>query len=272
MKQEKQGMKQEGLGMQQEKPGRKREKLKKARELWTRGKKQPAFLWAFQIVAVLFFAIVVALFFFQSVTMRENSMEPTLDTGDRIFVNRFSYQFSEPKRGDIIVFKTSASDDAALHIKRVIGLPGESVRISDGEILIDGEVYQEAGSFPVIQNPGLAETSVTLGSGIFLFWGIIRNNSEDSRYGDIGNVQKTVYSGQGMVCIFALGKIWIFERLTDEYTMVSWPYDESKTSNAGRYKIDRSADRTCGCAGAHEQPESGCGSAWTEQSTADSAQ
>ena len=188
MKQEKQGMKQEKSGMQQEKPGRKREKLKKARELWTRGKKQPAFLWAFQIVAVLFF--------FQSVTMRENSMEPTLDTGDRIFVNRFSYQFSEPKRGDIIVFKTSASDDAALHIKRVIGLPGESVRISDGEILIDGEVYQEAGSFPVIQNPGLAETSVTLGSGEYFVLGDNRNNSEDSRYGDIGNVQKQYIVGK----------------------------------------------------------------------------
>ena len=196
MKQEKQGMKQEKSGMQQEKPDRKREKLKKARELWTRGKKQPAFLWAFQIVAVLFFAIVVALFFFQSVLMRENSMEPTLDTGDRIFVNRFSYQFSEPKRGDIIVFKTSASDDAALHIKRVIGLPGESVRISDGEILIDGEVYQEAGSFPVIQNPGLAETSVTLGSGEYFVLGDNRNNSEDSRYGDIGNVQKQYIVGK----------------------------------------------------------------------------
>ena len=185
--------------MQQEKPGRKREKLKKARELWTRGKKLPAFLWAFQIVAVLFFAIVVALFFFQSVTMRENSMEPTLDTGDRIFVNRFSYQFSEPKRGDIIVFKTSASDDAALHIKRVIGLPGDTIAIEDGKIYINGSAE------PLQEDYLKEEWTVATGPYTFevpeesyFMMGDNRNDSWDARYWSNTYVTKDKILGKAL--------------------------------------------------------------------------
>ena len=59
---------------------------------------------------------------FQSVTMQESSMEPTLTVGEKFFVNRGIYKVSSPKRGDIIVFKTNGSDEAALHIGRVIGL------------------------------------------------------------------------------------------------------------------------------------------------------
>ena len=88
--------------------------------------------WIFQIVVTLVFAAVVALMLFQTVTMQENSMEPTISVGDRFFINKAVYKFSSPERGDLIVFRANASDDAALHIRRVIGLPGETVQISDG--------------------------------------------------------------------------------------------------------------------------------------------
>ena len=74
-------------------------------------------------------------------------MEPTLQVGERFFVNRAVYKVSSPERGDIIVYKTSGSDDAALHIGRVIGLPGETVQISNGAVLINGEVYNENKNF-----------------------------------------------------------------------------------------------------------------------------
>lgn len=154
--------------------------------------------WVFEIAVTLVFAALTAVLMFQTVTMQESSMEPTLSVGDRFFMNRVVYKLSSPKRGDIIVFRTNASDDAALHIRRVIGLPGETVQIRDGQIYIDGELYDESRDFPEITNPGLAENGVSLKAGEYFVLGDNRNNSEDSRYADIGMVKKR----------YIVGKIW----------------------------------------------------------------
>ena len=114
--------------------------------------------WIFQIAVVLIFGILAGIALFQSVTVQESTMEPTLQVGERFFVNRAVYKVSSPERGDIIVYKTSGSDDAALHIGRVIGLPGETVQISNGAVLINGEVYNENKNFPEISNAGLHPT------------------------------------------------------------------------------------------------------------------
>ena len=163
--------------------------------------------WIFEILVTLVFAAVVALMMFQTVTMQESSMEPTISVGDRFFINKAVYKFSSPKRGDLIVFRSNASDDAALHIRRVIGLPGETIQISGGRILIDGEVYKEGKDFPMISNPGLASSSITLESGEYFVLGDNRNNSEDSRYADVGMIKKR----------YIAGKIWFtcapFEKL-----------------------------------------------------------
>ena len=121
--------------------------------------------WIFQIAVVLIFGILVGMAMFQSVTVQESAMEPTLQVGESFFVNRAIYKVSSPERGDIIVYKTSGSDDAALHIGRVIGLPGETVQISNGTILINGEIYDEKHDFPEISNGGLASSGISLESG-----------------------------------------------------------------------------------------------------------
>ena len=152
-------------------------------------------IWVFQIAVVLACAVVVAIFFFQSVTMQEGSMEPTLATGDRFFINRMAYKLGSPKRGDIIAFKTSTKAEASLHIKRVIGLPGETIQIKDGQILINGETYKEGRDLPSITNPGVAEEEIFLQAGEYFVLGDNRNNSDDSRYGDVGNIQKKNIEG-----------------------------------------------------------------------------
>ena len=127
--------------------------------------------WIFQIAVVLIFGILAGIALFQSVTVQESTMEPTLQVGERFFVNRAVYKVSSPERGDIIVYKTSGSDDAALHIGRVIGLPGETVQISNGAVLINGEVYNENKNFPEISNAGLASDGVSLESGEYFVLG-----------------------------------------------------------------------------------------------------
>ena len=155
-------------------------------------------VWIFQIAVVLVFAAMTSLFFFRTVTMQESAMEPTYQVGQNFFLNRVAYTFGSPKRGDLIVFKTNASDEAALHIRRVIGLPGETIQIKDGQIYIDGELYKESRDLDLIENTGLAQDGVTLQSGEYFVLGDNRNNSEDSRYADIGNVKKR----------YIVGKLW----------------------------------------------------------------
>ena len=163
--------------------------------------------WVFQIMVTLIFGVLVGISMFQSVTMQESAMEPTLQVGERFFINRGVYKVSSPKRDDIIVYKTSGSDDAALHIGRVIGLPGETVQISNGNILINGAVYNENKDFPEISNAGLASDGVSLESGEYFILGDNRNNSEDSRYGDIGNINKK----------YIVGKVWFVISPKDKF-------------------------------------------------------
>lgn len=163
--------------------------------------------WIFQILVALVFGILVGISLFQSVTMQENSMEPTLQVGECFFANRALYKVSSPKRDDIIVYKTSGSDDAALHIGRVIGLPGETVQISNGNILINGEVYDENHDFPEISNAGVASSGISLESAEYFILGDNRNNSEDSRYGDIGNINKK----------YIVGKVWFIISPKDKF-------------------------------------------------------
>ena len=125
-------------------------------------------------------------------------MDPTLNAGDVLLVDRMAYRFSTPKREISSYIKQAMIKKASTHIKRIIGLPGETIQIKDGQILIDGETYQEDGEFPGIENAGVAETKVALDSGEYFVLGDNRNNSEDSRYADMGNVKKRNI----------IGKVW----------------------------------------------------------------
>ena len=136
--------------------------------------------------------------FFKARYVRDYVAAAKLNAGDVLLVDRMAYRFSTPKRGDIIVYKTGDDKKASTHIKRIIGLPGETIQIKDGQILIDGETYQEDGEFPGIENAGVAETKVALDSGEYFVLGDNRNNSEDSRYADMGNVKKRNI----------IGKVW----------------------------------------------------------------
>ena len=152
----------------------------------------------FQLAIAVVFGALVALMFFGSVTMQENSMEPTIKVGDTFLMNQLVYRFREPERGDIIVFRTNGNDKAALHISRVIALPGETIRIVNGRIYIDEVLFQENNAYPSITNPGLALDGIDVESEEYFVLGDNRNNSEDSRYSSIGKVKRK----------YIVGKLW----------------------------------------------------------------
>ena len=127
-------------------------------------------IWTFQIAVVCLIAFVFVWYFGQRVSTIGDSMKPVLENGDITLINRIVYNASSPKRGDIIAFKPNGNENSHYYIKRIIGLPGETVEIKDGEILINGEKIEEDYKTTKIDDPGIVEEPITLGGDEFLFW------------------------------------------------------------------------------------------------------
>jgi len=166
-------------------------------------------LWIVEIIAVLVLGVVLAVGFGKTTVMQEGSMDPTLNAGDTLLINRTAYRFSSPKRGDIIVFKLSDDQKASTHIKRIVGLPGETVQIKEGQILIDGEIYQEKQGFPMIQNAGMADQKITLKKDEYFVLGDNRNHSSDSRDPSVGILHRDELIGRAWIRIWPLDSIGV---------------------------------------------------------------
>ncbi len=152
------------------------------------------FGWAWQILLVCLIAFVLVWFWGQRVSNTGNSMQPVLNNGDVVLVDRIIYNASSPKRNDVIVFKPKGNENAGFYVKRVIGLPGETVQIKDGYVYIDGKELEELATATVIDDPGIAEEPIELAGDEYFVLGDNRSASEDSRMANIGNVKrKNIY-------------------------------------------------------------------------------
>ena len=141
-------------------------------------------------VAAVFLAFVIVYSIGMRTSVIGDSMETTLFNGQEILVNRVLYRLSTPKRGDVIVFLPNGNQNSHFYVKRVVGLPGETVQIKDGSVYIDGVFLEEPEEFDRMVDAGIAENELTLAMDEFFVLGDNRNSIEDSRSGNIGGVKK----------------------------------------------------------------------------------
>ncbi|HBI60128.1 MAG TPA: signal peptidase I, partial [Lachnospiraceae bacterium] len=146
---------------------------------------------------------VVPRYVIQRTQVDGRSMMNTLHDKESLLVEKVTYHFKDPDRFDIITFYPQGRDHEEYYIKRVIGLPGETIQITGNTIYIDGEVLKENYGREPMESGGIAEESVKLGEDEFFVLGDNRNESVDSRDGeDVGVVKKENIDGHAILRIY----------------------------------------------------------------------
>ena len=136
--------------------------------------------WVIVLELAIILAVILNMFIVVNAVIPSASMETTIMTGDRIFGNRLAYLNNGPKRGDVVIFRFP-DDEKQLFIKRVIGLPGETLQVRDGLVYINGSDTPLAE--PYVNGVPLGDYGpVTIPEGAYFMMGDNRNNSADSRY------------------------------------------------------------------------------------------
>ncbi len=166
-----------------------------------------ALSWVFTFAAAILVALVLKNFVIINATVPTGSMENTIMPGDDLFGFRLAYQFSEPKRGDIIIFKYP-DDEEEKYVKRIIGLPGETVRISNAKVYIDDS------ETPLQEEYLKDEWTVATGpfefqvpEGCYFVMGDNRNDSWDARYWDNTYVAREKIIGKAEWVYFPFDRI-----------------------------------------------------------------
>ncbi|MDZ7679665.1 MAG: signal peptidase I [Acidimicrobiales bacterium] len=162
--------------------------------------------WIVVIVGALIVALLIKTFLFQAFYIPSESMEPTLVNRDRVVVNKLSYRLHDVNRGDLVVFDRPPNEpvtDIEELIKRVIGLPGETVEARDGSIYIDGqglnEPYLNSETFTQAFGP------ITVPADHVFVMGDNRGNSRDSRV--FGPIDQDLIVGRAFVLVWPLGRL-----------------------------------------------------------------
>jgi signal peptidase I len=155
-------------------------------------------IWLLLIVLTITASYFITTNVFVKTAVAGVSMEPTLMEGQVVIVNKIEYYLKSPKRNDVIVYKQSNREHSYYEIKRVIGLPGENVKIKNGIIYINDEVLKEKIKTETIENAGLAEEGIKLDDNEYFVLGDNRNDSEDSRFASVGNVLRNEILGKAV--------------------------------------------------------------------------
>ena len=175
-----------------------------------------SFIYSFTetVLISLVLAIVLYLFIMTPHEVVGNSMHPTYKNGEFLKANKISYKFSEPQRGDVVIFKYSDTQD---FIKRIIGIPGDKVMIKDGKIYINDELLDESNYLAdtVISNGGSyihEGQTITVNEGQYFVCGDNRTNSSDSR--EFGPVDESKIKGKAWIVFFPFNEFRLVQHET----------------------------------------------------------
>lgn len=159
------------------------------------------------LLGVLLVTFVLVKFVVQRTEILSGSMEPTLYKGESYLVDKITYRFKDPERFDIITFKYLYAEKT-YYVKRIIGLPGETVYIDEyGIIYINDEPLVENYGNATIEKAGLAANKIKLGDDEYFVMGDNRNDSQDSRYPNVGPVKRDQILGRLWVQIWPLNRL-----------------------------------------------------------------
>ena len=164
--------------------------------------KKEIFHLLFYIILVFLTTFVIINFVGQRTVVQGQSMENTLFNHDNLIIDKLSYHFVNPKRFDIIVFPVESSEK--YYIKRIIGLPGETVQIMDGNIYINSELLEESYGKEIMNYSGIASKPITLEENEYFVLGDNRNHSSDSRDPNVGIILEDSIIGKAWIRIWPL--------------------------------------------------------------------
>ena len=153
--------------------------------------------WIFWIFASILVAVVTVFCVGMKTSVIGASMEPSLYNGQEIFLNRLIYKVSSPKTGDVVVFLPNGNEKSHYYVKRVVGVPGDTLYVKSGILYVNNETLSEYFNDEIAE-PGLLENSVRLEEDEYFVIGDNCNNSEDSRSANVGTVKKD----------YIIGKAW----------------------------------------------------------------
>lgn len=160
------------------------------------------FGWILYILVIIGLTYLIVTYVGQRTRVSGSSMETTLSDGDNLIVDKISYRFRDPERYDIIVFPYQYEENT-YYIKRIIGLPGETIQIIDGFVYINGEyLATDIYGNEIMESANIAGQPIHLGEGEYFVLGDNRNHSSDSRDPNVGVLQREDLIGRAWVRIY----------------------------------------------------------------------
>lgn len=164
--------------------------------------------WIVYILVIVGLTYLIITFVGQRTRVSGSSMQTTLSDGDNLIVDKISFRLRDPKRYEIIVFPYQHQENT-FYIKRIIGLPGETVQVKDGYALINGQPLEEDYGNEIMREPGIADEPITLGSDEYFVLGDNRNHSADSRDPSVGVLHRKDLLGRAWIRIWPLSEFGV---------------------------------------------------------------